>query len=144
VVTAEVARASLLADTSVFARLGKPDVAAAFAPLVARGEVAMCAPVAFELGFSARSLGDHRMITERLAAFDAVPVGNGDHLRALEIQAALAERGAHRAVSLVDALVAAAAETRSLTVLHYDADFELISSVTGQPHRWIVERGTSD
>ena len=53
-------------------------------------------------------------------------------------------RGAHRAVSLVDALVAAVAESRDLTVLHYDGDFETIARITGQPHRWAVERGTVD
>jgi predicted nucleic acid-binding protein len=47
-------------------------------------------------------------------------------------------------LSLVDALVAAVAEARGLTVLHHDADFELVAAVTGQHHRWIVERGTAD
>jgi hypothetical protein len=27
-------------------------------------------------------------------------------------------------------------------VLHYDADFDLIAEVTGQPSEWIVPRGT--
>ena len=50
----------------------------------------------------------------------------------------------HRALSLVDALVAAVAESRSLTVLHYDADFELVSRITGQPTQWVVEPDTAD
>jgi hypothetical protein len=33
---------------------------------------------------------------------------------------------------------------RALAVLHYDADFELIAGVTGQPQAWIVPRGTAD
>jgi predicted nucleic acid-binding protein len=45
-----VARARYLADTSVFARLTKPTVAAAFSPLAAEGLVGLSAPVAFELG----------------------------------------------------------------------------------------------
>jgi predicted nucleic acid-binding protein len=36
------------------------------------------------------------------------------------------------------------AEAHDLTVLHYDADFELIADVTGQPQEWIVPRGTAD
>jgi predicted nucleic acid-binding protein len=71
-------------------------------------------------------------------------VADGDHQRALEVQALLARDGRHRAVSLVDALVAAIAEVRELTVLHYDADFELVAEVTGQPQAWIVPRGTAD
>ena len=139
-----MARADFLADTSAFARVARPAVAAAFAPLVAQGRVAVCAPVAFELGFSARSLADHQAIMNRLAAFETVPTTEGDHQRALELQQALAVRGQHRALSLVDALVAAVAESRNLTVLHYDSDFELVAHVTGQPHQWVVERGTAD
>jgi predicted nucleic acid-binding protein len=137
-------RAAFLADTSVFARLSKPAVAAAFAPLVAQGGVALCGPVMFELGYSARNLVDHRAIMTRLAAFESVPVTDGDHRRAIEVQQLLAERGQHRALSLVDALVAAVAEIRDLTILHYDGDFERVAHVTGQPQRWIVSRRTVD
>lgn len=38
----------------------------------------------------------------------------------------------------------AAAETEDLTVLHYDADFDLIASVTGKRCEWIVPRGSID
>ncbi len=137
-----MARERYLADTSVFARLGKPAVAAAFAPLAAVGAVAVCAPVAFELGFAARNPGDYAEVMGRLGAFAQAPTREADHRRALDIQASLAARSQHRAISLVDALVAAVAEARGLAVLHYDADFELIASLTDQPHRWIVPRGT--
>ena len=43
-----------------------------------------------------------------------------------------------------DLLVAAAAEARNLTVLHYDADFDRIAAVTGQPCQWVVPAGTVD
>lgn len=69
---------------------------------------------------------------------------DADQHRALEVQQALSARGQHRALSLVDALVAATAEVRELTVLHYDADFELIAKITDQSHQWIIERGTAD
>jgi len=111
---------------------------------VAEGKVAVCAPVAFELGFAARSPSDYVLLTDRLRAFAQVPTSEGDQRRALDIQAALAARSQHRAISLVDALVAAVAEARGLTVLHYDADFELIASVTGQPQMWVVARGLAD
>ena len=29
-----------------------------------------------------------------------------------------------------------------LTVLHYDADFDLIAEITGQPTEWVVPRGS--
>ena len=133
-----------VADTSVFARLNKPVVAARFAPLAATARVAICAPVAFEIGYSARSPEDYVAITDRLASFPSLPVTDADHRRALDVQGSLAAGGQHRALSLVDALVAAVAEARELTVLHYDSDFELVAEVTGQPHQWIVARGTAD
>ncbi len=139
-----MARTRYLADTSVFARLVKPPVAAVFAPLTAAGEVAMCAPVAFELGYSARNPQDYRDLTDRLSSFPPAPATEGDHRRALEVQAALAGGGQHRALSLVDGLVAAIAEARDLVVLHYDADFELVAGITGQAQEWIVPRGTAD
>ena len=119
-------------------------MAAAVSPLIFDGDVAVCSPVIFELGFSARNGADHEALLSRMDAFESVPVTEGDHRRSIDIQGRLAEQGGHRAVSLVDALVAAVAESRDLTVLHYDADFEAIAGITGQPHRWVVERGTAD
>jgi predicted nucleic acid-binding protein len=43
-----------------------------------------------------------------------------------------------------DLLLAAAAEARNLTVLHYDADFDLIATVTGQSCEWVVPAGSVD
>jgi predicted nucleic acid-binding protein len=133
-----------LVDTSVFARLTKPTVVATFAPLAAARLVAVNAPVVFELGFSARSPADYEQLMQGLGSFPSVPTTEADHQRALEVQGALVARSQHRAVSLVDALVAAVAEARQLTVLHYDADFELLAEVTGQAHEWVVRRGTAD
>ncbi len=62
--------------------------------------------------------------------------------RTLEIQALLAERSQHRGVSVPDLLIAACAERAGLVVLHYDADFDRIARVTGQPTRWVVPRGS--
>jgi len=139
-----VARARYLADTSVFGRLTKAPVAAAFAPLAAEGAVGVCAPVVFELGYATRNSADYDVLTDRLKSFPPIAVTEADHRRALDVQAALVARGQHRAISFVDALVAATAEARDLAILHYDADFELIASVTGQSHQWIVTRGTAD
>lgn len=139
-----MSRLRYLVDTSVLARLGKPTVAAAFAPLATAGQIGICPPVAFELGYNAQRGRDHAALTEELQLYPPIDVTAADHRRGLEVQALLARRGQHRALSLVDALVAAAAEARDLTVLHYDSDFELVAEVTGQPHEWIVERGTAD
>jgi predicted nucleic acid-binding protein len=41
-------------------------------------------------------------------------------------------------------LIAAAAEQAGLTLLHYDADFDLIAKVTGQACEWVVAAGSID
>jgi hypothetical protein len=54
----------------------------------------------------------------------------------------MAARGHHRASGVIDLLTAAVAEHHGAVILHYDADFEHIAATTGQPHAWIVPRGT--
>jgi hypothetical protein len=41
-----------------------------------------------------------------------------------------------------DLILSAAAELASLTLLHYDSDFETIARITGQPMEWVVARGS--
>ena len=43
---------------------------------------------------------------------------------------------------LTDLLIAAAAELAEIPVCHYDAHFELIAEVTGQPMRAIAPLGS--
>ena len=125
-------------------RVGDSTVAKALGPRLAEGLVALCAPVIFELGFSARTAADHMALIDRVDAFERAPTNEGDFVRAIELQSALADRGQHRAISLVHALVAAVAEARGLTLLHYDKDFDLIADLTDQPTEWIVPPGSVD
>ena len=59
----------------------------------------------------------------------------------LKVQRLLAGRS-QRGRKVPDLLIAAAAEEAGLTVLHGDADFDGIASVTGQPSEWVVAAGT--
>lgn len=62
--------------------------------------------------------------------------------RAVEVQDVLAERSQQRGAKIADLLIAAAAESAGLVILHYDHDFDLIAGVTGQPTEWILPAGT--
>jgi len=62
--------------------------------------------------------------------------------RAVEVQDALAARSEQRGAKIADLLIAAVAEAAGLVVLHYDHDFDLIATVTGQPVKWILPAGT--
>jgi predicted nucleic acid-binding protein len=79
---------------------------------------------------------------DRDAGYEWIATHDEDWRRALDFQAALWRGGHIRAVGFPDLLVAAVAERERLTVIHYDADYDLITEVTGQPVQWIVPRGT--
>ena len=59
----------------------------------------------------------------------------------MEVQHQLARRSHHR-LALSDLLIAAAAELNDLTVIHYDADYDRIAEITGQPTDWVAPRGS--
>lgn len=111
-------------------------------PLVVSGEIATCGIVELELLYSATSPANYRLLAEAVEGMPRAPTDEGCLARAKEVQGMLAETSRHRAVPLPDLIVAACAERAGLTVLHYDADFELISSLTGQAHQWVVPRGS--
>lgn len=131
-----------LVDTSVINRFSRPEVQTAASARVRAGQVALCSPVAFEVLFSARDAEELRRMGDALDSLPHVPIREATFTRALEVQQLLAERGQHRAASLVDLLVAAAAEIHDLVVLHYEGDFDLIAAVTGQATEWVVPKGS--
>lgn len=111
-------------------------------PIIEAGEAATCAIVDLEVLFSARNHEDHVKIRRRRElAYHRVPITEAVFARAIEVQGELARTGRHR-VPIPDLLIAAASESANLTVLHYDSDFDLIASVTGQSMEWVVERGS--
>jgi predicted nucleic acid-binding protein len=136
-------RARYLADKSALARLSRPPVTERLGPLIESGLVATCSVVLLEVLFSARSATDYRLTRTRLSlALELVDMDQPVLDRAVELQAMLAERGQHRGISLPDLMIAATAEHHDLVVLHYDADYERITELSGQAVEWVVERGS--
>lgn len=132
-----------LIDKSVLARIDLDPVATVALPRIQAGQVGVALVTELEVGFSARSTGDYR--TTRRDLIDhliPVPVPLRAEQRARELQAEFVDRGQHRAVSVPDLVLAAIAGIEQLTILHYDADFDLIAETTGQPSEWVVPRGT--
>lgn len=78
-----------------------------------------------------------------LAVFRTVDVEAHHVRRASQVQRMLASRGL-RGRKVPDLLIAACAEDHGLELLHDDRDVEHISSITGQPARWIVAAGSID
>jgi predicted nucleic acid-binding protein len=105
------------------------------------GQLAVCVMSLAELLYSTRNaeeLARTRLDLSTLAYLEMTPAAERN---LADTMAALALRGHHR-MPIPDLMLAAIAQSHSAVVLHYDADYERIADVTGQPHEWIVPRGT--
>lgn len=132
-----------LADTSILTRLSHPSIRAVVEPLAQAGQLARPAICDLEIGYSARNAQEWDRLVAALGAFDLVETTAQHITRSLQVQRLLAARS-QRGRKIPDLLVAAAAEALNLVVLHYDADFDLISAVTGQHCAWAVPAGSID
>lgn len=131
-----------LVDKSALVRLALSEDAGEWAARIGRGLVRISTLTRLEVGFSARSATELRESRTRppLASMPVEYLTPSIEDRAVAVQVALADRGHHRGPSIPDLLIAATAELAQLTVLHLDADYELIADLTGQP----VERLRTD
>ena len=138
-----MAVAQYLVDTSALARGRLEPVQDVLGPLLVAGRLATCGTTTLEVLFGARTAAEHARLRAAMdEAYEWLPTEDVDFRTAVELQAELAARGQLRAVPLPDLLIAAVAARHRVAVLHYDADYELISAVTGQPHAWVVPRGS--
>lgn len=133
-------RLKYVVDTSVFTHLLHAAVREAF---IARdGDMLVTKMARLERGFSAASAHDWKVLNNAVSSLcQTVDSEDRDYDRALAVQEMLASGGL-KGRKPPDLLIAAAAERLGATVLHYDNDFALISTVTGQPHAWIVPKGS--
>ena len=124
-----------LIDKSALAWLHHSEDPDLWSNRIERGLVHISNLTRLEIGYSAQS-GDIARREFREPPLSAMPV---EYLtpaiedRALEVQMLLADRGQHRGPSIPDLIIAATAELSELTVLHVDKDFDIITSITGQP-----------
>lgn len=119
-----------------------PRLAEWFNAEVAAGRVLVCDLVVLELTRLAPNEVRARDVSERLDAFQAVPMPSALWDRARKIQLLLAPEANHRRVPPADLLLAAAAEKAEVPLVHYDRDYERIAAVTDLRHEWIVEDGS--
>ena len=126
---------SWLIDKSALVRLSASRDATEWAARIERGLVRMTTVTRLEIGYSARSGPDLRTGLQRppLSSMPVEYLTPAIEDRSVEVLTLLADRGQHRAPSLPDLIIAAAAELAGLTVLHVDKDFEVIAEITGQP-----------
>ena len=130
-----------LVDTSVVKRLAQSQVRTVVEPLATAGELGRPRICDLEVGYSARNAAEWDRLVTALDAFIAVETTAAHVARALEVQRLLAARS-QRGRKIPDLLIAAAAEELGVAVLHYDAEFDLIASATGQRCQWVVPAGS--
>lgn len=134
--------ARYLADKSALTRLHRPQVADVLAPLIETGLVATCPMIEFEMLWSTRSPKEFTEVrSDRSLGYEWLPIEDVDWRRAMDVMAELWSAGRARSVPLPDLLIAATAERHRVTVLHYDADYDLIAGITAQPAEWVVPAG---
>jgi predicted nucleic acid-binding protein len=134
-----------LADTTAwFSHERESATRESFSTAVSIGEIATCDMVKLELLYSERNGVRFDERRAQLDALPACPIGPVQWRRAIDVYRELAHQGgAHqRSVGHQDLLIAAAAESAGVELLHYDEDFERIGAVTGQPMRWLAPRGS--
>jgi predicted nucleic acid-binding protein len=138
-----VAVATYLADKSALARMTDEAVVRRLGPMIEAGLIGTCGIIEVEIRSSARSHTEYEQITrDRGLGYESFPMPDEIWDRALEVQCALSERGQLRAEKFPDLLTAATAERHGLVVIHYDADYDFITSVSDQPCEWVVPQGS--
>lgn len=134
-----------LADTSAWAAQRRDAaIARDFAERSRRGQVGTCRQVVLEMLVAAQESPAFDLVLAGLNQLRDFPIRRREWDRAADVMHALLERGPlqHRQVELPDLLIAAAAESAEVPVLHYDRHFELIAEVTGQPVRALAPIGS--
>lgn len=128
-------------DTSVLIlRERDEEVGAWFKQRLLADELAICDLVRLEYLFGARSGAHYDELRDALGALHLVPIEQGDWARALEVQRILSRQtgAGQRAVKIPDLVIAASAARAGLELVHYDADYDRIASITGQSTRWVA------
>ena len=129
-----------LVDTSVLTRLRYPQIGST---LLGLGQLFYSPISGLELRYSASNEADYRKLTTILEGFDRLPVDDEAFYIADRTQRRLAKAGL-KSRPVPDLIIAAQAELARLTMLHYDAEFDLIALVTAQPALWITPQGSID
>ena len=120
-----------------------PAIAAELVPLIEGGLVATCAVLDAEALYSARSPAEYEDLrADRRQAYEYLATEDTHWQRAFDAQRELARSGRHRAVGIADLLTAVLASEHSMTLVHYDADFDIAAEVIEFDNRWVAPRGS--
>jgi len=132
-----------LADTSAWTNRHKdPAVDRGFEERILADEVATCPMIVMELLWTTQSQQEFEDLRRDLDVLAKVTNDQDSWDRAIDVWRELVVQGRHRQVKIPDLLVAASADIAGLPVCHYDGDFDVIATITGQRVRAIAPIGS--
>lgn len=132
-----------LADTSIYVLQARyPEVRRRFERLLLEGRLACCQMVALEYLNNAPDPAGYEILWNAMTTQRWLDVDTAAMNRAMEVHHAMAAASQHRHFRLPDLIIAATAELAGATVFHYDADYDRIAAVTGQPTEWAAPQGS--
>lgn len=134
---------ALVVDTSAWSRAHEPELREAWIEALLGDRIRLSPAVKLEILLSARDGDGFDALQNELDALRVAPLNNAV-LRIAELaMRALAHRsaGAHR-IPIIDYLLAASAQEINATVLHYDADYDLLAEVMDFESSWLAPPGT--
>jgi predicted nucleic acid-binding protein len=130
-----------LFDTSIWDHTTHPLIASDWEAALRNNQLAVSPIVAFEVFYEAQNQADFEELERQLDALRQVPLTQGivrDARRALHD---LSTKANHR-LPFQDALIAASAAHKNMTVLHYDGHFDVLSKVLDFESRWAAAPGS--
>lgn len=133
----------VLADTSAWMHARRdPDARELLLAAVARGDVAWCWPVRYELMVDARGPEGIAAVDRTFESLREIAVDRAVQRGVLAAMRELASSGSHGAhrLPLTDLTVAVAAQTAGLDALHFDRHFERLGPLLGVDVPWLAER----
>ncbi|MER7038683.1 PIN domain nuclease [Streptomyces microflavus] len=132
-----------LVDSSAMNRMRYEPVQKRLGPIIGAGLVATCAALDLEALYSARNPAEYEKLrATRASIFTYLETSEEDWAQALDVQRSLAAKSIHRGPRIPDLVIAAVAMRYTITLIHFDSDFDRIAELTGQPMEWVVPRGT--
>lgn len=113
------------------------------AAAVSSGQIFASLPFLLEAGYSARNASEHAQVTKELSALPYAALTSEVEDRAASAQRQLARSGHHR-MPPVDILMASLADHHKLGILHYDRDYDLLTTWTDLRFSsvWLARRGS--
>lgn len=132
----------VLVDTSAWMHARRdPEARERLLTAVARGDVAWCWPVRYELMVDARGPEGITAVDRTFEGLREIAVDRAVQHGVLAAMRELATSGSHGAhrLPLTDLTVAVAAHTHGLDVLHFDRHFERLAILLGVKTPWLAE-----